>query len=132
MVKLRLTRTGKTHSPTYRLIAIQARTKRDGRALEYLGFYDPKATPSVFEYDKERVQYWLSVGAQPTSTVRDFLAKDKLVPAVKKQFAKQPGRKAQAKAEKLAAEKANAAEAAKTEAAQAEEAPAAEAEQQAA
>jgi small subunit ribosomal protein S16 len=107
MVKLRLTRTGKTHSPTYRLIAIQARTKRDGRAIEFLGFYDPKASPSVFEYDKERVKYWLSVGAQPSETVRDFLAKDKLVKAKAKNFKKKPGRKASEKAEaaKAAAEK---------------------------
>lgn len=105
MVKLRLTRTGKTHQPTYRLIATQNRTKRDGEALEYLGFYNPRTNPSTFTFDKERVEYWLGVGAQPTETVAYLLGKEGVIKVVKKKYTKQPGRKATERAAKAAAEK---------------------------
>ncbi len=100
MVKLRLARFGKKHKPSYRLIAIEARTKRNGKAIEYLGYYNPMTNPSTFTYDKERVKYWLSKGAQPTDTVRSYLAKDKLVEPLKKKFHKKPGKKAQERAKK--------------------------------
>jgi len=83
MVKIRLTRTGKKHAPHYRIIAIQARTKRDGEALEYLGYYNPRTNPSTVELKKDRIEYWISNGAQPTDTVKrllvnaDILKKDK-------------------------------------------------------
>jgi len=98
MVKLRLTRTGKIHQATYRLIAIQARTKRDGKALEYLGTYNPRTKPSTFTFNKERIEYWLKVGAQPTQTVRYLLAKNQVITIEKKQFQAKPGKKKQAAA----------------------------------
>ncbi len=101
MVKLRLTRTGKRNQPSYRLVAIQARTKRDGEAIEYLGHYNPVS--KVFECKKERVEYWLGVGAQPSDTVRALLVKKKILkaPKTKKKYSKEPGEKAKArKAEK--------------------------------
>ncbi len=101
MVKLRLARFGRKNLPSYRLIAISARTSRQGEAIEYLGTYDPKASPSKFVIKEDRVKYWLSVGAQPTDTVRSFLAKEGLVEKTKKTYKKDPGKK---RKEQLAAE----------------------------
>lgn len=72
-VKIRLKRMGKIRSPHYRIIVIDSRSKRDGRAIEEVGIYHPKNDPSVIEVNSERVQYWLGVGAQPTETVRALL-----------------------------------------------------------
>ncbi len=117
MVKLRLTRTGKTHQATFRLTASQNRTKRDGEALEYLGFYNPRTKPSTFTFEKDRVEYWLKVGAQPTETVAYLLAKEGILKVAQKKYNKQPGRKASERAKALEAAQANAAETAKAEAA---------------
>jgi small subunit ribosomal protein S16 len=68
-VKIRLKRLGKIRSPHYRVVVMDSRTKRDGRAIEEIGIYHPKADPSVIEVNSERVQYWLGVGAQPTEAV---------------------------------------------------------------
>src|ERR1039458_5613209 len=64
---------GKIHAPFYRIIVADARTKRDGRAIEEIGKYHPKNEPSFIEVDSERAQHWLSVGAQPTDPVRKIL-----------------------------------------------------------
>ncbi len=68
-VKIRLKRLGKIRTPYYRIVIMDSRTKRDGRAIEEIGIYHPKHDPSVIEVKSERVQYWLSVGAQPTEAV---------------------------------------------------------------
>ena len=68
-VKIRLKRLGKIRSPHYRIVVMDARTKRDGRAIEEIGLYHPKNSPSVIKVDSERAQYWLGVGAQPTEAV---------------------------------------------------------------
>jgi small subunit ribosomal protein S16 len=72
-VKIKLKRMGKIHAPYYRIIVADARTKRDGRAIEEIGKYHPKHEPSFIEVDSERAQHWLSVGAQPTDPVRKIL-----------------------------------------------------------
>src|SRR6201993_609186 len=72
-VKIKLKRLGKIREPYYRIIVADARTKRDGRAIEEIGKYHPKAEPSLIEVNSERVQHWLSVGAQPTDPVRVLL-----------------------------------------------------------
>ena len=72
-VKIKLKRMGKIHAPYYRIIVADARTKRDGRAIEEIGKYHPKNDPSFIEVDSERAQHWLSVGAQPTDPVRKIL-----------------------------------------------------------
>ena len=72
-VKIKLKRMGKIRAPFYRIIVADARTKRDGRAIEEIGKYHPKAEPSFIEVDSERAQHWLSVGAQPTDPVRKLL-----------------------------------------------------------
>jgi small subunit ribosomal protein S16 len=72
-VKIKLKRMGKIHAPYYRIVVADARTKRDGRAIEEIGKYHPKSEPSYIEVASERAQYWLSVGAQPTEPVRRIL-----------------------------------------------------------
>ena len=72
-VKIKLKRMGKIHAPFYRIIVADARTKRDGRAIEEIGKYHPMNEPSFIEVDSERAQHWLSVGAQPTDPVRKIL-----------------------------------------------------------
>jgi small subunit ribosomal protein S16 len=64
---------GKIREPYYRIIVADARTKRDGRAIEEIGKYHPKADPSFIEVNSDRAQHWLSVGAQPTDPVRKIL-----------------------------------------------------------
>jgi small subunit ribosomal protein S16 len=72
-VKIRLKRMGKIHAPFYRVVIMNSRTKRDGRAIEEIGKYHPTHEPSIIEIDSERVQYWLGVGAQPTEQVAALL-----------------------------------------------------------
>jgi len=72
-VKIKLKRIGKTRVPQYRIVIADARTARGGRAIEELGIYQPKQNPSLIRVDSERVQYWLSVGAQPTEPVMAIL-----------------------------------------------------------
>src|SRR5215813_3906358 len=64
---------GKIREPYYRIVVADARTKRDGRAIEEIGKYHPKADPSLIEVNSDRAQHWLSVGAQPTDPVRKLL-----------------------------------------------------------
>jgi small subunit ribosomal protein S16 len=72
-VKIKLTRLGKIRNPQYRIAVADARTRREGRAIEVIGRYHPKEDPSLIEVDSERAQYWLSVGAQPTEPVLKLL-----------------------------------------------------------
>ncbi|MCP2287480.1 30S ribosomal protein S16 [Nocardia amikacinitolerans] len=72
-VRIKLTRMGKIRNPQYRVVVADARTRRDGRAIESIGKYHPKEEPSLIEIDSERVQYWLGVGAQPTEPVQRLL-----------------------------------------------------------
>jgi small subunit ribosomal protein S16 len=74
-VRIRLLRMGKIRNPQYRIVVADARTKRDGRAIEFLGIYHPKEEPSLIEVDSERVQHWLKVGAQPSEAVQAILSK---------------------------------------------------------
>jgi small subunit ribosomal protein S16 len=68
-VKIKLKRLGKIRNPQYRIVVADARTKRDGRAIEEIGKYHPKEDPSFIQVDNERAQHWLKVGAQPTEAV---------------------------------------------------------------
>jgi small subunit ribosomal protein S16 len=72
-VKIKLMRMGKIRAPYYRIVVADARTKRDGRAIEEIGKYHPTEDPSLIEVDSERAQYWLGVGAQPTEPVAAIL-----------------------------------------------------------
>ncbi|MGO3089473.1 MAG: 30S ribosomal protein S16 [Galactobacter sp.] len=72
-VKIRLKRFGKMRAPHYRIVIMDSRTKRDGRAIEEIGLYHPTEHPSYIKVDSERAQYWLGVGAQPTEQVLAIL-----------------------------------------------------------
>jgi small subunit ribosomal protein S16 len=72
-VKIRLKRMGKIRAPFYRVVVMDSRAKRDGRAIEEIGKYHPTEQPSLIDIDSERAQYWLSVGAQPTEQVEALL-----------------------------------------------------------
>ncbi|MFD1212782.1 30S ribosomal protein S16 [Arthrobacter sp. GCM10027362] len=68
-VKIRLKRFGKMRQPFYRIVVMDSRAKRDGRAIEEIGKYHPTEEPSFIEVKSDRAQYWLGVGAQPTEQV---------------------------------------------------------------
>ena len=72
-VKLRLMRMGKKKQPTYRVVAADGRSPRDGRFIEIVGTYEPRAEPSVVKIDNARALKWLQDGAQPTETVEKLL-----------------------------------------------------------
>ena len=74
-MKLRLTRMGSKKRPFYRIVAMNSETRRDGRALEYLGYYNPMVDPAEIKVDGEKVRAWLARGAKPTDTVRALLQK---------------------------------------------------------
>lgn len=75
MLKIRLTRMGCKKKPVYRIVVIEKAVARDGRYLEVLGHYDPKPATPVIQMNKDRYQYWVDKGAQPSATVRSFLSK---------------------------------------------------------
>jgi small subunit ribosomal protein S16 len=72
-VKIRLKRLGKVRVPSYRIVVVDSRKKRDGKVLEEIGLYRPKEEPSYIEVESERAQYWLGVGAQPSVAVANIL-----------------------------------------------------------
>ncbi len=80
-VKIRLKRMGTKKKPIYRLVVVDSSKPRNGSSLEEVGLYNPWIVPKEFRYEKERVVYWLGVGAQPTDVVRSFLSKDGIVEA---------------------------------------------------
>ena len=128
VVKLRLMRMGKKKQPFYRVVAADARSPRNGRFIEIVGTYDPRAEPSGIEIDNDKAIAWLRKGAQPTERVEKLLrisgAWDSFhgLPEGSSVTAPPPPKKP-----KAAPAPAPAAEAAPAEAAPAEEAPAAEA-----
>ena len=122
MVVIRLARHGAHKAPFYRTVVADQRKRRDGAIIEQVGTYDPKGDPSIINLDVEKVDEWISKGAQPSETVAKLIApvKGEALPA-----------KIQARADLKAAEKAAAEKAAAEAAAKkaAEEAAAAEAEE---
>ena len=72
-VAIRLSRAGRVHLPYYHIGVYNSRTRRDGRPVEQLGFYDPKSDKEPVRIDLERAKYWLSVGARPSATVATIL-----------------------------------------------------------
>ena len=118
-VRIRLTRVGATKRPAYRVIAIDKRRSRDGRALEILGFYDPLTEPATVQIDRAKIQEWIGKGAQPSETVVKLMRQaereaaagaeaDKPKRPTRASAPKKPSKKAQSK--KAAAAEATAAE----------------------
>jgi len=91
MVRIRMTRLGRTHRPFYRINAVDVRARRDGKVIEQLGWYNPVASKAKGEpelsLEAERIRYWLEKGAQPSETVMDILGRnDLLTPKLKAQW----------------------------------------------
>ena len=80
-VKIRLTRVGATKRPSYRVVATDSRTARDGRALEILGYYDPLTEPATVRLDGDRLQSWIGRGAVPSDAVARLMRQAGLGPA---------------------------------------------------
>jgi small subunit ribosomal protein S16 len=77
MLKLRLKRTGKKRSPSYRLVIMESSSRRDGRPIEEVGYYNPISKKYNFEIQK--IQKWLSYGVKPTETVANLLKKAEIL-----------------------------------------------------
>lgn len=75
MVRIRLMRRGAKKKPFYRVVAADQRCKRDGRFIEQLGHYDPMKDPFDLKLDLERVDHWMSQGAQPSETVARLITR---------------------------------------------------------
>lgn len=66
---------GAKKRPFYRVVAVDSQKRRDGRALDYLGYYNPMVEPNEVNIDQEKVQFWMQRGAKPTETVQSLLKK---------------------------------------------------------
>ena len=77
MLKIKLARTGRKNEPHYRVVVVEARSKLSGKNVEVLGSYDPTDPKNQLLIDKNRYTDWLKLGAQPTQTVRQLVAKTK-------------------------------------------------------
>jgi len=73
MVRIRLMRMGMKGQPSYRVVVADVRSPRDGRFIENIGWYNPLTDPSTIQINAERAQYWLGVGAQPSTAVKSLL-----------------------------------------------------------
>ena len=74
-VKIRLKRMGAKKRPFYRVVVADARSPRDGRFIESVGYYDPLKDPKVFHVDDERIRHWMATGARPSDAVRELLVR---------------------------------------------------------
>ncbi len=74
-VKIRLKRLGKKKTPFYRIVVADSRVRRDGPAIEELGYYNPMTEPAEIKIDGEKAKKWIANGAQPTETVKSLLKK---------------------------------------------------------
>ena len=96
MVKLRMRRTGCTNHATYRIVAADSRSPRDGKFLEILGWYDTQIKENNFQLDLAKVDAWLKKGAKPSTTVASLIRRAKN-PAIKPHHATKAQPKAEAK-----------------------------------
>ncbi len=79
MVRIRLRRMGATKNPSYRVVVADQQSPRNGRFVEILGTYNPTMDPPAIKVDRERVVYWMGVGAQPSESVVQVLRQAKIV-----------------------------------------------------
>lgn len=79
-VKIRLKRMGAKKRPFYRVVVADARSPRDGRFIESVGYYDPLRDPKVVKLDDERIRHWMSTGAKPSDAVRELMEREGLLP----------------------------------------------------
>ena len=78
-VKIRLRRMGAKKAPFYRVVVADARSPRDGRFIEEIGYYNPMTNPATINIDADKANAWLKNGAQPTETVRSLLKKSEII-----------------------------------------------------
>ena len=102
MLKIRLSRTGRKNTASYRLVVANQRDERNGESLAILGYYDPKTKPATIVINKDETKDWLKKGAQPTDTARTLLVKQSIMPKLRKvkKYNSKPGKKAQDRAAK--------------------------------
>ncbi|MBI9080714.1 MAG: 30S ribosomal protein S16 [Pseudodesulfovibrio sp.] len=74
-MKIRMTRMGSKKRPFYRIVALDSAARRDGRPVEYLGYFNPMVEPNVVNLEMEKIEKWLEKGAEPSNTVRSLLKK---------------------------------------------------------
>lgn len=86
-LKIRLTKVGSVHQPLYRVVVAEARSRRDGAAVEYLGTYRPAGKGNPININLERVEYWLSKGALPTDTMKAMIKRARRAAAAQKESA---------------------------------------------
>jgi len=87
LLMIRLARTGAKKKPHYRVVVIEKANARDGRFVEIVGHYDPRKNPAEIVLKRDRIEYWVSRGAQPSDTVRGFLRSRKEEPSPQVQVA---------------------------------------------
>ncbi len=75
MLKIRLSKTGKRNQPSFRIVVQEAQSKRDGKYLDRLGYYNPRQEPAEFKLDKKKYKEWIKKGAKPTPTVKSLAEK---------------------------------------------------------
>ena len=80
MVKIRLMRMGMKGRPSYRVVVSDAHSPRDGRIIENIGWYNPLTEPSTIQIDADRAKYWMSVGAQPSDSVKSLFERADVLP----------------------------------------------------
>jgi small subunit ribosomal protein S16 len=102
-VRIRLSRVGATKRPSYRVVAIDSRRPRDGRALEILGFYDPLTKPATVQIDAERLAAWVGKGALPSDTVAKLIKINGSAPSAAAPAAEAPAPKPKRSRKKAAA-----------------------------
>ena len=100
MVKIRLMRMGMKGAPSYRVVIADSRSPRDGRIIENIGWYNPLTEPSTIKIDADRAKHWLSVGAQPSDSVRSLLVRAGIVERMPSKPKAAQSKAAQAKAAK--------------------------------
>ncbi len=79
MVKIRLKRMGAHKKPFYRIVVADARSPRDGKFIEEIGYYNPMTEPKDIKIDEEKAKKWLNDGAQPTETVKTLFKKSGII-----------------------------------------------------
>jgi small subunit ribosomal protein S16 len=82
-LKIRLSKVGSVHQPLYRVVVAEARSRRDGAAVEYLGTYRPGSKGNPIAVNMERVEHWLRMGATPTDTMRSMIKRARRSAAAK-------------------------------------------------
>lgn len=76
-LRIKLARRGSAHNPVYRVVVGEARSKRDGKFVEWIGTYSPKAPHGKLRLKLDRADYWMGLGAKPTDTVRSLINQER-------------------------------------------------------